>query len=209
MALVLKSLNTFYMATQMCLENIQICNDLWLKCQNMKYKYQWISKYISTHKQINTNANSKSAMHINIYLRSKYNATYNDWFLDIKMSGSILCTLVKWSSDLWIKEIDGKKYFRQEMNLRRSESIKKLQYSLNQPAIWWFEKRMSKSKFPVTLFKCLTKKVLFSSSFRFWQRHKKWSTWSIWVRLSYKHTIALELSGAFQVPIYWILYFGA
>ena len=30
------------------------------------------------------------------------------------------------------------------MNLRRrSESIKKLQYSLNQPAIWWFEKRMS------------------------------------------------------------------
>ena len=180
MALVLKIIeHILYGYTNVLSKYSNIWNNLWLKCQNMKYKYQWISKYISTHKQINTNANSKSAaMHINIYLRSKYNATYNDWFLDIKMSGSILCTLVKWSSDLWIKEIDGKKYFRQEMNLRRSESIKKLQYSLNQPAIWWFEKRMSKSKFPVNnpfqAYLLLTKRSpLFSSSFRFWQQHKK------------------------------------
>ena len=126
MALVLKIIeHILYGYTNVLSKYSNIWNNLWFKCQNMKYKYQWISKYISTHKQINTNANSKSAMHINIYLRSKYNATYNDWFLDIKMSGSILCTLVKWSSDLWIKEIDGKKYFRQEMNLRRrSESIK-------------------------------------------------------------------------------------
>ena len=134
------------------------------------------------------------------------------------MSGLFLFTLlvvhgiVKWSSDLWIKEIPrGKKYFRQEMNLR-SESIKKLQYSLNQPAIWWFEKRMSINPnfLLTTLFKYTyvwqKEALFFPVHLGFDSSTKKWSTWSvhIWVRLSYKlfgiicHLVLYKAYGVFH-----------
>ena len=138
------------------------------------------------------------------------------------MSGSIFIYstsstwyIVKWSSDLWIKEIPrGKKYFRQEMNLRRrSESIKKLQYSLNQPAIWWFEKRMSinpnfllTTLFKHTYFWQKEADLFFPVHLGFDSSTKKWSTWSvhIWVRLSYKlfgiicHLVLYKAFGVFH-----------
>ena len=85
-----KSLNIFlYGYTNVLSKYSNIWNNLWLKCQNMKYKYQWI-KYISTHKQISTqmqiqNLATTQINNNNIYLRSKFNKHMHDadWFLDI------------------------------------------------------------------------------------------------------------------------------